>query len=93
LDDTTPPKEEETTLQGLCEGPQISPHALSNFSTLQTMKLIGYIKHHKVIILIDSGITHNFIHRRVVEETHCYLCAIHNFQIMIANGGIMKCGG
>jgi hypothetical protein len=37
--------------------------------------------------------THNFIHRRVAKETHCYVHAIHNFQIMIANGGMMKCGG
>jgi hypothetical protein len=29
----------------------------------------------------------------VVEETHCYVHAIPNFQIMIANGGMMKCGG
>jgi hypothetical protein len=37
--------------------------------------------------------THNFIHRRIAQETHCYIHAINNFQIMIANGGSMKCGG
>jgi hypothetical protein len=93
LEDTTPPMEEETTLQAPCKEPQISLHALSGFLAPQTLKLIGYIKHHKVIVLIDSGNTHNFIHRRVVEETHCYVHAIPNFQIMIANGGMMKCGG
>jgi hypothetical protein len=59
----------------------------------QTLKLIGYIKHHKVIVLIDSGSTHNFIHRRVAQDTHCYVYPISNFQIMISNGGTMKCGG
>jgi hypothetical protein len=71
----------------------ISLNALTGFSAPQTLKLIGYIKHQKVIILVDSGITHNFIHRRIAQETHCYIHAVNNFQIMIANGGSMKCGG
>jgi hypothetical protein len=73
--------------------PVISLNALTSFSTPQTLKLIGYIKHRKVIILVDSGSTHNFIHRRIAQETHCYIHAVNNFQIMIANGGSMKCGG
>jgi hypothetical protein len=71
----------------------ISLNALTGFSAPQTLKLIGYIKHRKVIILVDSGSTHNFIHRRIAQETHCYIHAVNNFQIMIANGGSMKCGG
>jgi hypothetical protein len=70
----------------------ISLNALSGFSTPQTLKLIGYIKHRKVIILVDSGSTHNFIHRHIAQETHCDIHAINNFQIMIASGGSMKCG-
>jgi hypothetical protein len=73
--------------------PVISLNALTSFSTPQTLKLIGYIKHRKVIILVDSGITHNFIHRCIAQETHCYIHVVNNFQIMIANGGSMKCGG
>jgi hypothetical protein len=73
--------------------PIISLNALTGFSAPQTLKLIGYIKHQKVIILVDSGSTHNFIHRRIAQETHCYIHAVNNFQIMIANGGSMKCGG
>jgi hypothetical protein len=73
--------------------PIISLNALTGFSAPQTLKLISYIKHQKVIILVDSGRTHNFIHRRIAQETHCYIHAINNFQIMISNGGSMKCGG
>jgi hypothetical protein len=73
--------------------PIIFLNALTRFSAPQTLKLIGYIKHRKVIILVDSGNTHNFIHRRIAQETHCYIHAVNNFQIMIANGGSMKCGG
>jgi hypothetical protein len=73
--------------------PIISLNALTSFSAPQTLKLIGYIKHQKVIILVDSGSTHNFIHRCIAQETHCYIHVVNNFQIMIANGGSMKCGG
>jgi hypothetical protein len=73
--------------------PVISLNALTVFSTPQTLKLTGYIKHRKVIILVYSGRTHNFSHRHISQETNCYIHAINNFQIMIANGGSMKCGG
>jgi hypothetical protein len=46
-----------------------------------------------VIILVDSGSTHNFIHHRISQETNCYIRALNNFQIMIVDGGSMKCGG
>jgi hypothetical protein len=72
--------------------PIISLNALTGFSSPQTLKLISYIKHRKVIILVDSGSTHNFIHRRIAQETHCYIHVVNNFQIMIVNGGSMKCG-
>jgi hypothetical protein len=39
--------------------PIISLNALTGFSAPQTLKLIGYVKHRKVIILVDSGSTHN----------------------------------
>jgi hypothetical protein len=57
----------------------ISLNALTGFSAPQTLKLIGYIKHQKVIILVDSGSTHNFIHRRIAQETHCYIHVVNNF--------------
>jgi hypothetical protein len=74
--------------------PLISLNSLSDFFSPQTLKLIGYIKHRKFTILIDSGSTHNFIHRRIAQETNCYIDhVVNNFQIMIDNGGCMKCVG
>jgi hypothetical protein len=73
--------------------PVISLNALTGFSAAQTLKLIGYIKHRKVIILVDSGSTHTFIHLHIAQETNFYIYAVNNFQIMIANGRSMKCGG
>jgi hypothetical protein len=73
--------------------PIISLNALTGFSAPQTLNIIGYIKNRKVIILIDSGNTHDFIHHRITLETHCYIHAANKFQIIIANGGSIKCGG
>jgi hypothetical protein len=68
-------------------------NALTGFFAPQTLKLIGYIKHWKVMTLVDSGSTHNFINLCIAQETHCYIHVVNNFQIMIANGGSTKCGG
>jgi hypothetical protein len=73
--------------------PVISLNALTGFSAPQTLNLISYIKHRKIIILVYSGSTHNFIYRRITQENHCYIHAFNNFQIIIVNGGSMKCGG
>jgi hypothetical protein len=47
--------------------PVTSLNDLTGFSAPQTLKLIGYINHRKVIILVDSGSHHNFIHRRITQ--------------------------
>lgn len=58
LEDTTHSMEEESPFQAHLEEPQIYLHALSSFSTPQTLKFVGYSKHHKVILLIGNGSTH-----------------------------------
>jgi hypothetical protein len=67
--------------------------SLIGFSSPQNLKLIGYIKHMKFIILVDSGSTHNRIHHCLAQEIYCYICVVNYFQIMITNGGSIKCGG
>jgi len=46
-----------------------------------------------VIILIDNGNTHNFIHHCNAQETHWYIHFVNNFNIMISNKEPMKYGG
>jgi hypothetical protein len=75
------------------EEPIISFCSLSGISTPQTLNIKGYIKHKLVVVLIDSGSTHNFIHRRLAEEIHCFVLPVSNyFEILISNSGMMKCG-
>jgi hypothetical protein len=68
-------------------------NALTVFSAPQTLKRIGYIKHRKVIILVDSGSTHNFIRCLIAQENHFYIHVVNNFEIVMVNGGSMKCRG
>jgi hypothetical protein len=43
----------------------ISLNSPTGFSAPQTLKLTSYIKHQKVVILVDSGSTHKFIYHHI----------------------------
>eukprot|EP00253_Pinus_taeda_P007083 PITA_07083 len=66
---------------------------VARISSPQMLKIRGFIKHRPVVVLIDSGSTHNFIHQKVAEMVHCFVREISNFQVQIADGGTMKCEG
>jgi hypothetical protein len=70
---------EETT-------PTISCHALANISTLQTLKIEGYIKNKKVTMLIDSSSTHNFINHKLAKLLNFFIYPTSKYQVMIADG-------
>jgi len=59
--------------------------------TLQTLNIEGYIKKKNLIVLIDSGSTHNFINYKLATLLNCFICLAPKFQEMIANGGIRNC--
>jgi hypothetical protein len=73
--------------------PIISCNALAGISTPQTLKIEGYIKKKKVIVLIDYGSTHNFIHYKLANALNCFVYPTLEFQVMIADGGTINCSG
>jgi hypothetical protein len=73
--------------------PTISCNALAGISTPQTLKIEGNIKKKKVIVLIDSGSTHNFIHDKLTKDLNCFVYPAPEFQVMIAYGGTINCSG
>eukprot|EP00253_Pinus_taeda_P022340 PITA_22340 len=85
--------EEDNQNDNVPDEPIISLHALAGISSPQTLKIKGFIKHCPVVVLIDSGSTHNFIHQKVAKAVHCFVRAVSNFQVQIANGGTTKCEG
>eukprot|EP00253_Pinus_taeda_P020057 PITA_20057 len=82
---------EEQSLDEEQMNPTISCNALAGITTPQTIKIEGQIKKKKVIVLIDSGSTHNFIHCKVAKELNCFLYLAPECQVMIANGGTINC--
>jgi hypothetical protein len=73
--------------------PTISCNALAGISITQTLKIEGYIKNKKVIVLIDSGSTHNFIHYKLDKALNFFVYPVPEFQVMIADGGTINCSG
>ena len=71
----------------------ISCNALPRITTPKTLNIEGHIKKKKVIVLIDSGSTHNFIHCKVAKELNCFLYPAPECQVMVANGGTINCSG
>eukprot|EP00253_Pinus_taeda_P018944 PITA_18944 len=73
--------------------PTISCNALAGITTPQTIKIEGQIKKKKVIVLIDSGSTDNFIHCKVEKELNFFLYPAPECQVMVANGGTINYSG
>ena len=60
------PNKEEMNLTICC-------NALAGITTPQTLKIEGHIKDKNVIVLIDLGSTHNFIHFKIANELNYIL--------------------
>jgi hypothetical protein len=73
--------------------PTISCNALVVIITPQTLKIEGYIKNKKAIVLIDSGSTHNFIHYKLAKALNFFVYPALEFQVMIAYGGTINFSG
>ena len=71
----------------------ISCNAFFRITTPQMVKTKGHIKKKKVIVLIDSGSTHNFIHCKIAKELNYFLYLAPECQVMVASGGTINCSG
>jgi hypothetical protein len=81
-------KEQETSEEIT---PTISCNALVGITTPQTLKIEGYIKKKKVIVLIDSDSTHNCIHSKIAKDLNCFIYLTPKFQVMVADEETIKC--
>ena len=71
----------------------ISCNALTRITTPQNLRIKGHIKKKKVIVLIDSSSTHNFIHCKIAKELNYFLYPAPECQVMVENGGTINCSG
>jgi hypothetical protein len=65
---------------------------LDGISTPQTLKIEGYIKKEKVIVLIDSGNTH-LIHYKLAKDLNFFSYPVLEFQVIIVDGVTINCSG
>ncbi|KAF3775437.1 hypothetical protein EJ110_NYTH50390 [Nymphaea thermarum] len=73
----------EVKEEGLC-------HALTN-NGLNAMKVVGKINNQKVVILLDTGATHNFLNSRLAHLVEGKVTPQASFNVMVGNGEKLTC--
>jgi hypothetical protein len=68
------------------EKPEISLHAITGSNHSNTMRLIGWIGSHKIIVLVDSGSTHNFLDSSVGKKLKVSISREQRIKVKVANG-------
>ena len=66
--------------------PQVSLSAMTGISQPQTLKLKGHIKKNNVVVLINSGSTHNFLDAIVARRLNIFSFPLPKMKVMVANG-------
>ena len=66
--------------------PVISLHALLGTGDYQTMRLRGKVKNLTVVILVDSGSTHNFVDQKLTKRVGFPTQTVTGLSVSIANG-------
>lgn len=61
-------EEEETTLEENELELSLNSSSIVGLSNPKTIKFLGTIKGQKVVILLDSGVTHNFMFQKLVTK-------------------------
>ena len=74
----------------LTDGTKVEPKTIGGLTNKGTMKLKGDIRGKEVVVLIDSGATHNFLHLKTVEEKKIPLEQGTQFGVTIGNGARCK---
>ncbi|KDO42011.1 hypothetical protein CISIN_1g047037mg [Citrus sinensis] len=82
-------------MDDVCENatPKISLHDVARDQVLETMRIQGSIKGKSVVILIDSGSTHNSINAEVAQRVNLSPNANNRLEIMVAFGEKLMSSG
>ena len=70
---------------------QLSLHALSSQPASATLRVLGSIKGHTVVVLMDGGSTHHFIHDRLAYFLHLVTQPVPPLTVMVDNGFEITC--
>jgi hypothetical protein len=70
---------------------KISFHALSGHLAPETLRLVGRVSNHNVVLLVDGGSTHNFIQERLVKSLGLTAQPTSSLKVMVGNGNEIDC--
>ncbi|KAH9680798.1 hypothetical protein KPL71_026691 [Citrus sinensis] len=73
--------------------PKITFYALTGWAAPQTIRVRARISLHKIVVLIDSGSTHNFINARLASVLQLPIQPTPAFSVRVANGEKVICQG
>ena len=73
--------------------PEITLYALVGSPTPGTMRVKGKVNSVSLVILVDSGSTHNFIDAAVISVLHIPVDNSQILEVKVANGDIIKTQG
>lgn len=94
LDPEIPPPEDLPPLRPNPDEPpqpQISLHAILGHPEPETLRMVGFISKWKVIILIDGGSMHNFIHESLVSTLSLTAQSTRTLCVIVDNGSEIAC--
>jgi hypothetical protein len=66
--------------------PEISLHAISGIQSPQTMRIRGTLKKTRIVVLADTGSTHNFLSLELAAHLGLELDRHTVFEVLVANG-------
>lgn len=69
---------------------EVSPNFMVGFTSQHTMKIRGQMGRHDVLVLIDSGATHNFISNHLLRKLSLQIIDIGNFEVVMGIGQIER---
>ncbi|KAK4275040.1 hypothetical protein QN277_018183 [Acacia crassicarpa] len=69
----------------------ITLHAILGRSSTTTMKVKGTIFSHEILILIDSGSSHNFISNTLVADLGIPTQQLPPFGVLVGDGALISC--
>ncbi|XP_058755573.1 uncharacterized protein LOC131628770 [Vicia villosa] len=72
---------------------QLSPQALTGHYHPQTLKFKGKIHGLSVMVLVDTGSTHNIMQPRIAQHLNLHTTPINQFSVMVGNGSHLQCEG
>ncbi|RRT44121.1 hypothetical protein B296_00026417 [Ensete ventricosum] len=87
LEDMTLKPKEKDTLQ---LATRMVP-TLASYTNLQKLEIEGFLEQQSIIILIDTGSTHNFMSSEVATHLMLQKEYYNGFKVKVANDQILKC--